>query len=72
MARDKKCITSPLSKAGRLVGIADCYAAIVPADNATFLLSVNHIAAFRPHSAIIPHVINSSRGSVGRTSVPES
>ena len=28
-------------KAGRLVGLADCYAAIALADNATFLLAVN-------------------------------
>ena len=34
-------------KAGLLVGSADCYAAIVLADNATFLLAVNRIAAFR-------------------------
>ena len=56
-------------KAGRLVSLAGCYAAIVIADNATFLLSVNRIAAFQPHSAIIPNVIISSRGSVGRASV---
>ena len=42
------------SKAGRLVGLADCYAAIVLADSATFLLAVNRIAAFRLHSAVIP------------------
>ena len=35
-----------LSKAGRLVGLADCYAAIALADNATFLLTVNRTAAF--------------------------
>ena len=28
-------------------GLADCYAVIVLADNATFLLAVNRIAAFR-------------------------
>ena len=33
-------------KAGRLVCLADCYAAIVLADNATLLLVVNRIAAF--------------------------
>ena len=37
---------SKISKAGRLVGLAGCYAAIVLADNATFLLAVNRIAAF--------------------------
>ena len=37
---------SLVSKAGRLVGLADCYAVIVLADNATFLLAVNRIAAF--------------------------
>mgnify|MGYP001795434040 CR=1 FL=1 len=40
-------------KAGRLVSLADCYAVIVLADNATFLLAVNRIAASRWHSAII-------------------
>ena len=40
-------------KAGRLVGLADCYAAIVLADNATFLLAVNRIAAFR--SQLVEH-----------------
>ena len=57
-------------KAGRLVGFAGCYAAIVLADNATFLLAVNRIAAFRSHSAITPNVIISSRGSVGRAAAP--
>ena len=47
-------------KAGRLVGIADCYAAIVLADNATFLLAVNRITAFRRHSAIIPNTFRAS------------
>ena len=56
------------SKAGRLVGLADCYAVIVIADNATFLLALNRIAAFRPHSAIISYISISSRGSVGRAS----
>ena len=35
------------SQAGRLVGLADCYAVLVLADNATFLLAVNRIAALR-------------------------
>ena len=33
-------------KAGRLVGLADCFAVIVLADNATFLLAENRIPAF--------------------------
>ena len=41
------------SKAGRLVGFADCYAVIVLADNATFLLAENRIAAHKPYSAIM-------------------
>ena len=40
-------ITRSKCKAGRLVGLADRYAAIVLADNATFLLAVNCIAAPR-------------------------
>ena len=36
-----------VTKAGRLVGLSDCYAVIALADNATFLLAVNRIAAFR-------------------------
>ena len=38
---------SHISKAGRLVGKADCFAVIALADNATFLLAVNRIAALR-------------------------
>ena len=57
-------------KAGRLVGLADCYAVTVLADNATFLLAVNRITAFRSHSANVPIVIISSRGSVGRAPAP--
>ena len=56
------------SKAGRLVGLAECYAVMVLADNAKFLLAVNRIAAFRSHSAIT-YITNEdicSRGSVGR------
>ena len=45
-----------IAKAGQLVGLADCYAVIVLADNATFLLAVNRIAAFRSDSAIITHL----------------
>ena len=37
-------------KAGRFVGSVDCYAVIVLADNATFLLAVNLMVAFRPQS----------------------
>ena len=40
-------------KAGRLVGLADCYAVIVLADNATVLLAENRITAFRSYSAIM-------------------
>ena len=65
-------VVGSLPKAGRLVGIADCYAAIVQADNATFLLAVNRIAAYRPDSAIIVGVIICSSGSVGRASAPQS
>ena len=61
-----------ICKAGRLVGLADCYSVIVLADNATFLLAVNRIAAFRLHSAIITNVISSSRGSAGRSSAHQS
>ena len=57
-------------KAGRLVVLADCYAATVLADNATFLLAVNRIAAFWSHFAIILYIIMSSCGSVGRASAP--
>ena len=41
------CIFLSIIKAGRLVGLADCYAVIVLADNVTFLLDVNRIATFR-------------------------
>ena len=63
-------VSNPSCKAGRLVGLADCYAVVVLADSATFLLAVNRIAAFRLHSAIIPMIIIRSRGSVGSTSAP--
>ena len=49
----------PWSKAGRFVSSADCYAAMVLADNATFLLAVNRMvavctqAADRSHYTII-------------------
>ena len=33
-------------KAGQLVGLADCYAVLVLADNATFLSAVNRIPAY--------------------------
>ena len=52
-------------KAGRLVGLVDSYAVIVLADNATFLLAVNRISAFRQHSAIMLKLImGSSVGSI--------
>ena len=59
-------------KAGRLVSLADCYAVIVLADNATFLLAENRIAAYRSHSAIMYSVIISCRGSIGRALAPQS
>ena len=40
-------------KAGLLVGLADCHAVIVLADNATFLLAENRIAAFRAYAAFM-------------------
>ena len=58
--------------AGRLVGLADCYAAIVLADNATFLLPVNRIAAFRSHLAFMFNAVFSSCGSAGRASASQS
>ena len=60
------------SKAGRLVGLAGSYAVIVLADNATILLAVNRIAAFRSHSAIITNIFICCRGIVGRGSAPQS
>ena len=38
------------SKAGRFVGKAGCYAVAVIANNATFPLAVNRMAAFHPQS----------------------
>ena len=43
-----KCVTI---KAGRFVGLADCYAAKVLVDNAAFLF-VNSVVAFRTQAAI--------------------
>ena len=57
------------TKAGRLVGFADCYAVLVLADNATFLLAENRIASYRSHMC---NVIISCCGSIGRASAPES
>ena len=55
------CASSVKAKAGRLVGLADCYAVIVLADNATLLL------ADRPNNrGIISHC-----GSTNRTSASE-
>ena len=59
-------------KAGRLVGLADCYAVIALADNATFLLAVSRIAAIWSHSAIMHKITISSYGSAGRASAPKS
>ena len=44
------------TKAGRLVGFADCYAAIVLGDNATFLLAVNRMVAFRKQTGNRPPI----------------
>ena len=63
---------SVLTKAGRLVGLAGCCAVLVLAYNATFLLAVDRIAAYRSHSAISTSIIICSRGSVGRASAPQS
>ena len=41
------CCQCEFTKAGRLVGKAECFAVIALADNATFLLAVNRIAAPR-------------------------
>ena len=38
------------AKAGRFVGLADSYAALVVTDNATFLLAANRMVAFRQNS----------------------
>ena len=54
-----------MSKAGRLVGLADSCAVIVLADSATFLLAVNCMAAFRSHSAVMLCIVISCCGSVG-------
>ena len=40
---------------GGLAGLADCYAVIVQANNATFLLAVNRMVAFHTHAANRPH-----------------
>ena len=39
-------ISVHITKAGRFVGLADCYAVIALANNATFLLAVNRMVAF--------------------------
>ena len=67
VASEKVC-----AKAGRLVGLAYCYAIIVLAENATFLLAVNRIAAYRWHSAIIFNEIISCLGSAVWASAPQS
>ena len=52
------CASSVKAKAGRLVGLADCYAVIVLADNATLLL------ADRPNNrGIISHCCSTNRSS---------
>ena len=42
---------APHTKAWRFVGLADCYAAMVLANNATFSLAVNRMVTFRSQSA---------------------
>ena len=61
-----------MTKAGRFVGLADCYGALPLTDNATILLAVNRMAAFRQNSANLPLGITSHRGSTGRTSATQS
>ena len=59
------------TKAGRFVGLADCYAAIVLADNATFSLAVNRMVTFLPQSSNRWHyvkLISCCRGSSGTAS----
>ena len=56
------------AKAGRFVGWADCYATIVLADNATFLLVINSIVASRQNSANQPYEISYHSGSTARAS----
>ena len=68
----KSDINININTAGRLVGFAGCYAVIVLADNATFLLAVNRIAAFWSNSAVIAMKIISCCGSDGRASAPQS
>ena len=58
-----------ITKAGPFVGLADCCAALVVADNATFLLAVNRMAAFRQNSANQLYRITYHRGATGRVSV---
>ena len=55
--------------AGRYCQLSRLFAAIVLANNATILLAVNRVAAFRPHSTNRWHyawLITCCRGSVGR------
>ena len=62
-------------KAGRLVGKADCCAVASIADNATFLLAANRMAAFRSQSQIRQHCPFDNIcccGSTGRPSATEA
>ena len=61
------------AKAGRFVGLANCYAVIVLADNT--ILAVNSMVAFRPQSANRWHyamLIICCRSSAGRASAQTS
>ena len=68
-------ITRVDSKAGRFVGIANCYAPIVLADNTTSLLAVNRRVAHRtqaPNRSYYSIIISDCRGSTGRASASGS
>ena len=55
-------LSTVLTKAGRLVGEAGCYAVVVKADNATSATAVNCMATIRPHSATdhLMHLVSSA------------
>ena len=64
-----------VSKAGRFVGITDCYAAIVLADNTTSLLAVNCRVANRTQAPNRSHysiIISGCRGTTARASASGS
>ena len=55
MGRSRPILQAYPGKAGRFVSLVNCYAALVLADNATFLLAVNRAVAFRKIVANQPH-----------------